>query len=754
MSESILVVDDDFGMRETMIAVLQDAGYEVTAVITGEAGLEAYQELEQAGKTPQAVLIDLLLPKMSGFDFARELKSLNCTAKLIMMSGVFKTAQHKEEAQNLGAKFLQKPFAHEVITQLLGSSSGEQNSIRAVAKEPMPAEGSLLDTPALHLLWRAAREAHTGILDLIGYAPLRARIFVFKGRATFVQHSEPTINLGIELIRKGSLSAEAYQKALELTVEQSLGLHDVIKNQGWADDHAIRDAYRRIGPQLMSRCVTINGRFRWTDTAAFSSLIPAAPFDIMPAVYSGLRQASVEELASHVEPRGPLRLSPGENWDDMTAELDAACGSSSLARSINGRATIAQLISVARNEEDKAQRMRQLFLLLSTQAVHANLDAPPTAAPQPAAASTHQTQVLHTPPADAPVIMTPPPPTEAPVIMTPPPPTEAPVIMTPPPPTEAPVIMTSPPPATSDGLETLILGSEVAPVAPAAPSTGSFVDNIFEQPIPQAPTIAPSHAHAGGGLDDSMLSFRPEDEEARQSIMAKFDTLKGMKHWDVLGLSREESANPGTLKKAYFALARDWHTDRFSGFQLGSAQRQLDNIFAAISDAYSVLNNPGKRAEYEAEVNAEEAGISQDLGALLEAEQDFSKGQILLQRGELMSAAKLFEKALSVNATNLEWEGYFLYANWWSNRRKDEAEKVIQTLEKTFRKMPGLVDLLYFQGRLYMEIDNLERAEKMFRKCLNDHPNHTMCIRDKRTLMKKIEEAEKKKKGLGRFLRR
>ena len=314
--------------------------------------------------------------------------------------------------------------------------------------------------------------------------------------------------------------------------------------------------------------------------------------------------------------------------------------------------------------------------------------------------------------------------------------------------------MTSPPPATSDGLETLILGSEVAPVAPAAPSTGSFVDNIFEQPIPQAPTIAPSPAHAGGGLDDSMLSFRPEDEEARQSIMAKFDTLKGMKHWDVLGLSREESANPGTLKKAYFALARDWHTDRFSGFQLGSAQRQLDNIFAAISDAYSVLNNPGKRAEYEAEANAEEAGISQDLGALLEAEQDFSKGQILLQRGELMSAAKLFEKALSVNATNLEWEGYFLYANWWSNRRKDEAEKVIQTLEKTFRKMPGLVDLLYFQGRLYMEIDNLERAEKMFRKCLNDHPNHTMCIRDKRTLMKKIEEAEKKKKGLGRFLRR
>jgi two-component system, OmpR family, response regulator RegX3 len=66
---AVLVVEDDDRIRHALTLALEDEGHVVTAVPTAELGLEAH-----AAAPADAVLIDLMLPGMDGFDCVRHLR--------------------------------------------------------------------------------------------------------------------------------------------------------------------------------------------------------------------------------------------------------------------------------------------------------------------------------------------------------------------------------------------------------------------------------------------------------------------------------------------------------------------------------------------------------------------------------------------------------------------------------------------------------------------------------------------------------
>jgi CheY-like chemotaxis protein len=68
---TILVVDDEKTVRETVREVLEDEGY---AVVEAANGQEALSYL-QRGPKPCLVLLDLMMPVMSGFDFLDVVKN-------------------------------------------------------------------------------------------------------------------------------------------------------------------------------------------------------------------------------------------------------------------------------------------------------------------------------------------------------------------------------------------------------------------------------------------------------------------------------------------------------------------------------------------------------------------------------------------------------------------------------------------------------------------------------------------------------
>jgi len=65
----VLIVEDDADLREMMCLLLAHEGFEAEAVGNG---VEALERLRSAAPRPQLILLDLMMPRMDGWQFCRE----------------------------------------------------------------------------------------------------------------------------------------------------------------------------------------------------------------------------------------------------------------------------------------------------------------------------------------------------------------------------------------------------------------------------------------------------------------------------------------------------------------------------------------------------------------------------------------------------------------------------------------------------------------------------------------------------------
>ena len=70
MKKHVLVVDDSPTDRQLVTSLLQKAGYAVTTAVDGEDALEKI-----AAERPPLIVLDIILPKMNGYQVLRQLKS-------------------------------------------------------------------------------------------------------------------------------------------------------------------------------------------------------------------------------------------------------------------------------------------------------------------------------------------------------------------------------------------------------------------------------------------------------------------------------------------------------------------------------------------------------------------------------------------------------------------------------------------------------------------------------------------------------
>jgi two-component system, cell cycle sensor histidine kinase and response regulator CckA len=105
-SETILLVDDEEGVRKLVGAVLRSNGYDVLEASNGSAALSAY---EKNFHKIDMVLTDVVMPQMSGFDLGRELANRTPGLKILYMSGFRDNAIGTNSGEPPKA-FLHKPF--------------------------------------------------------------------------------------------------------------------------------------------------------------------------------------------------------------------------------------------------------------------------------------------------------------------------------------------------------------------------------------------------------------------------------------------------------------------------------------------------------------------------------------------------------------------------------------------------------------------------------------------------------------------
>ena len=103
---TVLLVDDDADILAAMRAVLERRGYRVLTAGDGNAGLAA---AEREG--PDLVVVDMMMPKKSGFLVLEKLKARGGGPPVIMITAN-EGSRHRAYAEALGADdYLRKPFA-------------------------------------------------------------------------------------------------------------------------------------------------------------------------------------------------------------------------------------------------------------------------------------------------------------------------------------------------------------------------------------------------------------------------------------------------------------------------------------------------------------------------------------------------------------------------------------------------------------------------------------------------------------------
>jgi DNA-binding NtrC family response regulator len=109
---TILVVDDEEPLRNVVIQMLRMRGYEVLEAPDGPSALALF---DQQPPRVDLVISDVVMPKMSGPDFVKQLLEQQPSIRVLYMSGYTNLASVHEGVLASEMAFLQKPFTVEEL---------------------------------------------------------------------------------------------------------------------------------------------------------------------------------------------------------------------------------------------------------------------------------------------------------------------------------------------------------------------------------------------------------------------------------------------------------------------------------------------------------------------------------------------------------------------------------------------------------------------------------------------------------------
>lgn len=103
--QTVLVVDDEFGVAEVLQSILEDEGYRVATAINGKQALARLSE-----HTPDLIMLDYMMPIMDGTQTLEAIRKNESFAKIpIIMMSSLEEVSVRESCTEYDA-FLRKPF--------------------------------------------------------------------------------------------------------------------------------------------------------------------------------------------------------------------------------------------------------------------------------------------------------------------------------------------------------------------------------------------------------------------------------------------------------------------------------------------------------------------------------------------------------------------------------------------------------------------------------------------------------------------
>ncbi|NEV00375.1 response regulator FixJ [Bradyrhizobium uaiense] len=137
---TILVIDDDPAVRDSLAFLLDVNGFAVTTYETATAFLDHF-----ARNAADCIVSDIRMPGMSGLDLVRKLKADAVACPVILMTGHGDVALAVEAMKAGAVDFIEKPFEDEALLRAIGEALKTQSSAPADGTVRREAEARLVD---------------------------------------------------------------------------------------------------------------------------------------------------------------------------------------------------------------------------------------------------------------------------------------------------------------------------------------------------------------------------------------------------------------------------------------------------------------------------------------------------------------------------------------------------------------------------------------------------------------------------------
>jgi curved DNA-binding protein CbpA len=263
---------------------------------------------------------------------------------------------------------------------------------------------------------------------------------------------------------------------------------------------------------------------------------------------------------------------------------------------------------------------------------------------------------------------------------------------------------------------------------------------------------APDEVGAHAAIDDAPES-PPDPRDEMNALLARANADD---YYTMLGVARDAAAPD--IKRAYYALAKRFHPDRFRrAFDDDETRTRIENAFAEIAHAYETLRDPRERANYDSKHAArisqpappvaaarKSDGARQDDEALprgfvdptstsqYRAEESFQQGLAALQRGDAATAVPYFGEAVRLAPQQARYHALYGRALMSNAQMRRQAESELQ---RAITLDPQNASFHVTLAELYAVVGLTRRAEGELERALALDPQHVAA----RQLLKRMK---------------
>ena len=264
-------------------------------------------------------------------------------------------------------------------------------------------------------------------------------------------------------------------------------------------------------------------------------------------------------------------------------------------------------------------------------------------------------------------------------------------------------------------------------------STAIPRQNTSSTSIPRQNSSA-SIPRQASSIQRQVSTFEPPAPSEAIALRQVLEELKSKNHFEVLGVP--STAEGSAFKVAFFKLAKTYHPDTAVGAPPEVASLKAA-IFSRMNEAYSVLDNPKRRAEYiDGLQNGGSAKI--DVANVLAAEEKYAKVAILLRNRKYQDALALMDEVLALCPK----EGEFIACRAFTAflvapDKAAEKPRAIRAIEEGIKLNPRCVEAFIFRGHIEKLTGDTARARTSFQKALEINPKHVEAQRELKWLDRK-----------------